>query len=47
MDTDSFLLSVNGKDIVNNLKNLKILLEFSDINKNYSLFGYENKKSSG
>ena len=46
MDTDSFVLSVNTKDIIKDLKNLEDLFDFSNLNKNHELFSKKNKKSN-
>ena len=37
MDTDSFVLSVNTKDIIKDLKNLDDIFYFSNLDKNYEL----------
>ena len=34
MDTDSFVLSVNTKDIIKDLKNLEDIFDFSNLDKN-------------
>ena len=34
MDTDSFVLSVNTKNIIKDLKNLEDLFDFSNLNEN-------------
>ena len=47
MDTDSFVLSVNTKDIVTDLKNLEDLFDFSNLDKNHELFSNKNKKVLG
>ena len=47
MDTDSFELSVNAKDIVEELKNLEDLFEFSNINEDHELCSIKNKKVVG
>ena len=38
MDTDSFVLSVNTKDIIKDLKNLEDIFDFSNLDKNHELF---------
>ena len=38
MDTDSFVLSVNTKDIIKDLKNLENKFDFSNLEKNHELF---------
>ena len=47
MDTDSFVLSVNTKDIIKDLKNLEDIFDFSNLDKNNELFSNENKKVIG
>ena len=47
MDTDSFILSVNIKDITKDLKNLEGIFDFSNLDKNHKLFGNKNKKVIG
>ena len=47
MDTDSFVLSVNTKDIIKDLKNLENLFDFSNWNENDELFRNKNKKRFG
>ena len=44
MDTDSFVLGVNTKDIIKDLKNLEDLFDFSNLNENHELFNINNKK---
>ena len=44
IDTDSFLLSVNTKDIIKDLKNLEDVFDFSNFDKNHELFSNKNKK---
>ena len=46
-DTDSFVLSVNTKDIIEGLKNLEDILDFSNLDENHELFNNENKKLIG
>ena len=38
MDTDSFVLSVNTKDIIKDLKNLEDIFDFSNLDENHELF---------
>ena len=38
MVTDSFVLSVNTKDIIKDLKNLEDSFDFSNLNDNHELF---------
>ena len=47
MDTDSFVLSVNTKDIIKVLKKFEDLLDFSNLNENHEIFSNKNKKVSG
>ena len=47
MDTDSFILSVNTKDIIKDLKNLEYIFDFSNLDKNHELFSNKNKKVIG
>ena len=47
MDTDSFVLSIKTKDIIEDLYNLKDLFDFSNLNENHKLFSNENKKVVG
>ena len=44
MDTDSFVLSVNTKNIIQDLHNLKNYFDFSNLNENHQLFSNINKK---
>ena len=47
MDTDSFILSVNTKDIIKDLKNIEDIFDFSNLDKNHELFSNKNKKVIG
>ena len=47
MDTDSFILNVNTKDIIKDLKNLEDVFDFSNLDKNHELFSNKNKKVIG
>ena len=47
MDTDSFVLSVNTKDVIKDLKNLEDIFDFSNLDKNHKLFSNKNKKVLG
>ena len=47
MDTDSFVLSVNTKGIIKDLKNLEDIFDFSNLDKNHELFSNKNKKIFG
>ena len=44
MDTDSFILSINTKDIIKDLKNLEDLFDFSNLDKNHELFCNKKKE---
>ena len=41
LDTDSFVLSVSKKDIINDLKNLADLFNFSNLDENHEIFSNE------
>ena len=47
MDTDSFILSVNTNDIIEDLKKLEVIFDFSNLDENHVLFSNKNKKSMG
>ena len=47
MDTDSFILSVNTKDLIKNLKNFENISDFTNLNKSHELFDNKNKKVIG
>ena len=47
MDTDSFILSVNTKDIIKDLKKLEDIFDFSNLDENHELFSNKNKKVIG
>ena len=47
MDTDSFVLSVNTKDIIKDLKNLEDIFDFSNLDKHHELFSNKNEEVSG
>ena len=47
MDTDSFVLSVNTKNIIKDLKNLEDIFDFSNLDKNHKLFSNKNKRCIG
>ena len=44
MDTDSFVLSNNTKDIIEGLKNLEGIFDLSNIDKNHELFSDKKRK---
>ena len=43
IDTDTFVLSVNTKEIIKDLKDLENLFDFSNLNENQELFSDKNK----
>ena len=47
MDTDSFVLSVNIKDIIKDLENFEDIFDLSNLDKNHELFSYKIKKVLG
>ena len=47
MDCDSFVLSIETQNIINDLKNLEDLFDFSNLNENHELFSNKNKKLVG
>ena len=47
MDIDSFVLSVNTKDIIKDIKNLEDIFDFSNLDKNHELYSNKNKKVLG
>ena len=47
MDTDSFVLSVNTKDIIKDLKNSEDIFDFSNLDKNQDIFSNKKKKALG
>ena len=47
MDTDSFVLSVSTKDIIEDVKNLENSFNFSNLDQNLELFSNKNKKVIG
>ena len=47
MDSDSFVLSIETQNIINDLKKLEDLFDFSNLNKNHELFSNKNKKVVG
>ena len=47
IDTDSFVLSLNTKSIIQDLHNMKEYFDFSNLNKNHELFSNINKKLLG
>ena len=47
MDTDSFALSVNTKDIIKDLKNLEDIFDFTNLDENHEIFSNRNKKVIG
>ena len=47
VDTDAFVLSLNTRDIVKDLKNLEYIFDFSNLDKTHELFSKKNKKVIG
>ena len=47
MDTDSFVLSVNTKDTIKDLKNSENIFDFSNLEENHELFSNKNRKVLG
>ena len=47
METDNFVLSVNTKDIIEDLKSLEDIFDFSNLDQNHELFSNKNKKVVG
>ena len=44
MDTDIFVLSVNTKNIIKDLKKLEDIFDFSNLDENHELLSNKNKK---
>ena len=47
MDCDGFVLSIETEKLINDLKNLEDLFDFSNLDKNHELFSNKNKKVVG
>ena len=47
MDCDSFVMSIETQNIINDLKNLENSFDFRNLNKNHELFSNKNKKVVG
>ena len=47
MDCDSFVMSIETQNIINDLKNLENLFDFSNLYENHELFSNKNKKVVG
>ena len=47
IDCDSFVLSIETENIINDSKNLEDLFDFSNLDKNHELFSNKNKKVVG
>ena len=47
IDTDAFVLSIDTKDIIKDLKNLENIFDFSILDQNHELFSNKNKKVFG
>ena len=46
MDTDSFILSVNTKDLIRDLKILEDKIDFSNLDENLEFFSKKKQKSN-
>ena len=46
-NTDSFVLSVNTKDIIKDLRNLEYIFDFTNLDKTHELYSNKNKKVIG
>ena len=46
-NTDSFVLSLNTRDIIKDSKNLEDIFDFSNLDKNHELFSNKNKRVIG
>ena len=44
IDTDGMILSMNTKDIINDLKNLEIIFDFSNLDENHELISEKKNK---
>ena len=47
LDTDGMILSMKTKDIIEDLKNLEDIIDFSNLDENHELFSERNKKVIG
>ena len=47
IDTDGMFLSMKTKDIINDLKNLEDIFDFSNLDKNHEVYSDKNKKVIG
>ena len=47
MDSDSFVLSSNTKDIIKDLNNLEDIIDCSNLDKDHEIFSNKNKKVNG
>ena len=47
MDCDSFVLSIKTENIIDDLKNLEVLFDFSNLDKSHEFFRNKNKKVVG
>ena len=45
MGCDSFILSIKSENIINDLKDLENIFDFSNIDENHELYSEKNKKS--
>ena len=47
IDTDGMILSMNSKDIINDLKNIEDIFDFSNLDENHEIFSIKKKKIIG
>ena len=47
IDTDGMILSMRTENIINDLKNLEYIFDFSNLDKNHELYSNKNKKVIG
>ena len=47
IDTDGMILSIKTKENTKDLKNLEVIFDFSNLDKNHELYGEKNKKVIG
>ena len=45
IDTDAFILSLNTKNIIDDLKNLEVIFDFSNLDENHELFSKKKQKN--
>ena len=47
VDTDAFVLSIDSNNVINDLKNLEDIFDFSNLDKDHELYSIKNKKVVG